>query len=150
VEDHALSNYTADVILHRRFRQWTLQVSRENRGTTIKQEDHPSANIWSILLVSCFDKFPYVVLATSDLIHQAQFALDVKADVLPLYEKVFDVAYPLPKLDTLVVSRLPISRAIYIYVRMKVNDFDAGECPQDPVQGLKRLFMHKALWKIGV
>ncbi|TFK42895.1 peptidase family M1-domain-containing protein [Crucibulum laeve] len=38
-----------------------------------------------------------------------QFALDVKADVLPLYEKVFDVEYPLPKLDTLVAS-----------------DFDAG------------------------
>lgn len=44
--------------------------------------------------------------ATSDLIHQAQFALDVKANVLPLYEKVFDVAFPLPKLDTLVVSML--------------------------------------------
>jgi aminopeptidase 2 len=47
--------------------------------------------------------------ATSDLIHQAQFALDVKAKVLPIYEKVFDIEYPLPKLDTLVV-----------------NDFDAG------------------------
>lgn len=41
--------------------------------------------------------------ATADNIHQAQFALDVKAKVLPLYEKVFDVEYPLPKLDTLVV-----------------------------------------------
>lgn len=45
-----------------------------------------------------------VLLATPDVIHQAQFALDVKAAVLPLYEKVFDVEYPLPKLDTLVVS----------------------------------------------
>ena len=45
-----------------------------------------------------------VRLATPDVIHQAQFALDVKAAVLPLYEKVFDVEYPLPKLDTLVVS----------------------------------------------
>ncbi|KAK2460553.1 hypothetical protein APHAL10511_007023 [Amanita phalloides] len=52
---------------------------------------------------------PLRIYATSDLIHQAQFALDVKANVLPLYEKVFDVAYPLPKLDTLVAS-----------------DFDAG------------------------
>lgn len=61
--------------------------------------------------------------ATKDIIHQAQvwhygyrleervlsgsfyqFALDVKAKVLPIYEKVFDVEYPLPKLDTLVVS----------------------------------------------
>ena len=43
-------------------------------------------------------------LATSDVIHQAQFALDVKTRVLPLYEKVFDVEYPLPKLDTLDAS----------------------------------------------
>ena len=49
------------------------------------------------------------ITATPDVIHQAQFALDVKAAVLPLYEKVFDVEYPLPKLDTLVVS---ISRLI--------------------------------------
>jgi len=42
--------------------------------------------------------------ATAENIHQAQFALDVKKAVLPLYEKVFDVGYPLPKLDTLVVS----------------------------------------------
>ena len=42
--------------------------------------------------------------ATADNIHQAQFALDVKRMVLPLYEKVFDIEYPLPKLDTLVVS----------------------------------------------
>ena len=33
-----------------------------------------------------------------------QFALDVKAKTLPLYEKIFDIEYPLPKLDTLVVS----------------------------------------------
>jgi len=52
---------------------------------------------------------PLRIYATSDIIHQAQFALDVKAQVLPLYEQVFDVAYPLPKLDTLVAS-----------------DFDAG------------------------
>ncbi|KAF5367551.1 hypothetical protein D9758_003664 [Tetrapyrgos nigripes] len=52
---------------------------------------------------------PLRVYATADLIHQAQFALDVKAKVLPLYEKIFDVPYPLPKLDTLVAT-----------------DFDAG------------------------
>jgi len=48
------------------------------------------------------------ILATADVIHQAQFALDVKAAVLPLYEKVFDVEYPLPKLDTLVVSKISV------------------------------------------
>lgn len=56
---------------------------------------------------SCLEAFVLVlkprVIATTDNIHQAQFALDVKAAVLPLYEKIFDVEYPLPKLDTLVV-----------------------------------------------
>ena len=47
---------------------------------------------------------PLRVYTTPDLIHQAQFALDVKRDVLPLYEKVFDIEYPLPKLDTLVAT----------------------------------------------
>ena len=56
-----------------------------------------------------FSRFICARVATPDCIHQAQFALDVKAKVLPLYEQVFDVEYPLPKLDTLVAS-----------------DFDAG------------------------
>ncbi|KAI5890288.1 uncharacterized protein SCHCODRAFT_02631407 [Schizophyllum commune H4-8] len=49
-------------------------------------------------------EIPLRVFATKDNIHQAQFALDVKAKLLPLYGQVFDVGYPLPKLDTLVVS----------------------------------------------
>ena len=44
--------------------------------------------------------------ATPDIIHQAHFALEVKAKALPLYEQVFDVEFPLPKLDTLVVCSL--------------------------------------------
>ncbi|KAF8311310.1 leucyl aminopeptidase [Clavulina sp. PMI_390] len=44
------------------------------------------------------------VYTTPDLIHQAQYALDVKKKILPIYEKLFDVEYPLPKLDTLVVA----------------------------------------------
>ena len=43
-------------------------------------------------------------IATPDVISQAQFALDIKRKVLPLYEEVFDIEYPLPKLDTLVVG----------------------------------------------
>ena len=54
--------------------------------------------------------------ATADVIHQAQFALDVKAAVLPLYEKVFDVEYPLPKLDTLVVSTIPAFLAFLVNI----------------------------------
>ncbi|TRM61760.1 peptidase family M1-domain-containing protein [Schizophyllum amplum] len=54
-------------------------------------------------------ELPLRIFATKDNIHQAEFALEVKAKVLPLYEQVFEVGYPLPKLDTLVAS-----------------DFDAG------------------------
>jgi len=43
------------------------------------------------------------------VINQAQYALDIKKAALPLYEKAFDIEYPLPKLDTLIA-----------------NDFDAG------------------------
>ncbi|KAF8311311.1 leucyl aminopeptidase [Clavulina sp. PMI_390] len=46
---------------------------------------------------------------TPDLIHQAQFALDLMRESLPIYEEIFDVEYALPKLDTLVSA-----------------DFDAG------------------------
>ncbi|EAU88167.2 leucyl aminopeptidase [Coprinopsis cinerea okayama7 len=52
---------------------------------------------------------PMRIYATPDVIHQAQFALDVKLAALPLYETIFNVEYPLPKLDTLVA-----------------HDFDAG------------------------
>lgn len=47
---------------------------------------------------------PLRIYTTPELIHQAQFALDVKAKALPVYEEVFDIEYPLPKLDTLVAS----------------------------------------------
>ncbi|KAI0713398.1 peptidase family M1-domain-containing protein [Earliella scabrosa] len=47
---------------------------------------------------------PLRIYTTSDNISQAQFALDIKRMVLPLYEQVFDIEYPLPKLDTLVAS----------------------------------------------
>jgi aminopeptidase 2 len=47
---------------------------------------------------------PLRLYATKDVIHQGQFALEVKKKVLPLYEQIFDIEYPLPKLDTLVVS----------------------------------------------
>ncbi|KZT61396.1 alanyl aminopeptidase [Calocera cornea HHB12733] len=49
------------------------------------------------------------VYTTSEHISQAGLCLDVKARVLPIFEKIFDIPYPLRKLDTLVV-----------------NDFDAG------------------------
>ncbi|ODN83394.1 hypothetical protein L202_01538 [Cryptococcus amylolentus CBS 6039] len=52
---------------------------------------------------------PLKIFATRDQIKQAQFALDIKKWALPVYEEIFDIPYPLPKLDTLVA-----------------HDFDAG------------------------
>lgn len=49
-------------------------------------------------------KIPLRIYATSDNIGQAQFALDIKAKAMPIYEQLFDIEYPLPKLDTLVAS----------------------------------------------
>uniref|UniRef100_D8QDN2 Aminopeptidase n=1 Tax=Schizophyllum commune (strain H4-8 / FGSC 9210) TaxID=578458 RepID=D8QDN2_SCHCM len=49
-------------------------------------------------------ELPLRIYATKDNIHQTDFALEVMAKVLPLYEQVFDVPYPLPKLDILVAS----------------------------------------------
>ncbi len=67
-------------------------------------------------------------LATPELLHQAQFALDVKKKVLPLYEEIFDVEFPLPKLDTLVVCALHIVSLKLINLH-QVHDFDAGKMP---------------------
>jgi hypothetical protein len=64
--------------------------------------------------------------ATPDVIHQTQFALDVKAKTLPLYEKIFDIEYPLPKLDTLVVSRIIHIRYFWLTGGFQASDFDAG------------------------
>ena len=47
---------------------------------------------------------PLRIYATSDCIHQAQLALDVKAKVMSLYEQIFGIEYTLPELDTLVAS----------------------------------------------
>lgn len=41
---------------------------------------------------------------TADCIPQAQFALTTMEKVMPVYEKMFDLEYPLPKLDLLAVS----------------------------------------------
>ena len=68
------------------------------------------------------------ISATADNIHQAQFALDVKEKVLPLYEQVFDIEYPLPKLDTLVVSvpfLFSTPDAIFTLFPL-ATDFDSG------------------------
>ncbi|KAI0693908.1 leucyl aminopeptidase [Cytidiella melzeri] len=52
---------------------------------------------------------PLRIYTTSNVIHQCQFALEVKKRALPLYEQLFDVEYPLPKLDTLVAAEVELS-----------------------------------------
>ncbi|GAA5943340.1 hypothetical protein JCM1841_004805 [Sporobolomyces salmonicolor] len=49
-------------------------------------------------------KVPMRVYATHDHIAQAGLALETKERILPIYEQMFDIPYPLPKLDTLVAS----------------------------------------------
>ncbi|KAI9606987.1 hypothetical protein KEM48_001678 [Puccinia striiformis f. sp. tritici PST-130] len=56
-----------------------------------------------------WQKIPLRVFATAEHAHQTQLLLDTTAKILPVYEKIFDIPYPLSKLDTLVAS-----------------DFDAG------------------------
>ncbi|KAJ7468068.1 leucyl aminopeptidase [Mycena latifolia] len=47
---------------------------------------------------------PIRIYATPKNLPHAGFALELTARVLPLYERIFDIEYPLPKLDTLVVD----------------------------------------------
>ena len=62
-----------------------------------------SMHILHLSYRQCTAKTNILLTATPDVIGQAQYALDIKAQVLPIYEKLFDIEYPLPKLDTLVV-----------------------------------------------
>lgn len=45
---------------------------------------------------------PLKIYVTHNQLDQAQFGLDVAKWALPVYEELFQIAYPLPKLDTLV------------------------------------------------
>ncbi|KIP12371.1 hypothetical protein PHLGIDRAFT_32955 [Phlebiopsis gigantea 11061_1 CR5-6] len=47
---------------------------------------------------------PLRVYTTADAIQQGEFTLSIMKKVMPLYEQMFDIEYPLPKLDTLVAT----------------------------------------------
>ncbi|KAI0633686.1 peptidase family M1-domain-containing protein [Trametes polyzona] len=51
---------------------------------------------------------PLRIYATADLIAQGQYALDIMQKIMPVYEELFDLEYPLPKLDILVSSDLDL------------------------------------------
>ncbi|OSD01301.1 hypothetical protein PYCCODRAFT_1445793 [Trametes coccinea BRFM310] len=51
---------------------------------------------------------PLRIYTTEDIIWQGQYALDIAQKVMPLYEEVFDVEYPLPKLDFLASSNFDL------------------------------------------
>ena len=93
-----------DVHLHRCFREWSLRISGDLVRKPSKWKNPTPSYLWSERRFLSPRDSDGSRLATADLIHQAQFALDVKAKVIPLYEQVFDIEYPLPKLDTLVAS----------------------------------------------
>jgi aminopeptidase N len=42
-------------------------------------------------------------LATPDIVAKGQYCLDIKARALEVYEKLFEIEFPLPKLDTLAI-----------------------------------------------
>ena len=44
--------------------------------------------------------------ATQDCLAQGQYALDYMVEIMPIYDEMFKVEYPLPKLDLLVVSEV--------------------------------------------
>ncbi|KAJ4000685.1 leucyl aminopeptidase [Lentinula boryana] len=47
---------------------------------------------------------PIRVYGTPASIHQARYTLEMTARVIPVYEQLFDIEYPLPKLDTLIIQ----------------------------------------------
>lgn len=69
---------------------------------------------------------PLRMYTTPDLIHQAAFSTEAMAKILPEYEKIFEIAYPLPKLDALVAA-----------------DFDFGAMENwGLITGRSSIFMH--------
>ncbi|KAF5358359.1 hypothetical protein D9756_001847 [Leucocoprinus leucothites] len=58
----------------------------------------------SVFLPLSGKTIPLRIYATADQVHQTKFSLNLTKAVLPLYEKMFDIAYPLPKMDVLVAT----------------------------------------------
>ena len=63
---------------------------------------------WRLTLSGHCGVGDHLPLATPNVIHQAQYALEVKTAIMPHYEQAFDIEYPLPKLDTLLADDFDI------------------------------------------
>jgi hypothetical protein len=93
--------------------EWAFRTDRWDVYEPVEREETSPSCVWCVLPFPEFHaphQLPPFCTATPDIIHQGHFALEVKSKTLPLYEQVFDVEFPLPKLDTLVVrSLVPLS-----------------------------------------
>ncbi|KAJ2992947.1 hypothetical protein NUW54_g7816 [Trametes sanguinea] len=58
---------------------------------------------------------PLRIYAMDDIIGQGHYTLEIAQKVMPLYEDVFDVEYPLPKLDFLTSSNFDLGSIFVIY-----------------------------------
>ncbi len=93
-----------------------VRIPRELLQESPERQSEAVAHLWSVELY-CTTNITLIdvsQLATADVIGQAQFALDINRLVLPLYEEVFDIEYPLPKLDTLVVCGALIHAIFFV------------------------------------
>ncbi|KAH8091342.1 peptidase family M1-domain-containing protein [Cristinia sonorae] len=78
----------------------------QGSGVSWKRTQFETTPPMSTYIVA-FATGPFAYLETSyksPLSGTAQYSLDVAEAVLPIYERAFDVEYPLPKFDTLIVN----------------------------------------------
>ena len=55
-----------------------------------------------------------VPLGTADAVPHAQFALDTVTKIMPIYEQMFDIEYPLPKLDVFAVDDFDLGLSSWV------------------------------------
>ncbi|KZO98207.1 hypothetical protein CALVIDRAFT_526105 [Calocera viscosa TUFC12733] len=86
------------------------------------------------------------VYATAEHIAQAGLTLDVTARVMPIYEQMFDIPYPLPKLDTLVADDFDLAAMEnwgLITGRTSVYLYDAHKSGLRVKQSLTKTHVHE-------
>ncbi|KAG1678936.1 Aminopeptidase N [Nymphon striatum] len=97
-------------------------------NTTVKMSTYLLAFVVSdfVQLKSPSQEIDFRVWARKDVIDQARYSLDIGPKMLKYYENYFNITYPLPKIDSLLV---PISQVLtsYIFIDMfAAPEFAAG------------------------